>query len=271
MKTIKKAMEDKYGYYIPKESKPIDNSRTEIKVRIYVAKEYPIMTDKDKKCIEFYNIINDKKNLKKRILPYFIEAFEENPIAALKMALYLRDIKEGMGARKSFRVILTWVTNITLQDSFKEYIRHFIYLIPKIGRWDDIFYVGPMYELDVLGLIKKGLNDSSTSSLCAKWMPRKGLLAVGIRKYLEQTPHQYRREIVYKSANTIETKICACKWDKIEFDKLSANNLYKYRNTFRKHCSETFNEFIKTRPLNEEKEIKIPSIEYIISNKRYRI
>jgi hypothetical protein len=68
------------------------------------------------------------------ITPLFIAAYVENRELALRLALYLRDVRGGIGEREHFRAILTYLEKHQPQDAELLMVK-----IPEIGRFDDLF------------------------------------------------------------------------------------------------------------------------------------
>jgi hypothetical protein len=68
------------------------------------------------------------------ILSLFVNAFNENPVLAVKAMFNLRDIRGGMGERRSFRVMFKW-----LCENQPEYSTRIMDLIMEYGRPDDLF------------------------------------------------------------------------------------------------------------------------------------
>jgi Domain of unknown function (DUF2828) len=84
----------------------------------------------------------------------FSKAFAENPLLAMKTLFYLRDIKEGQGERKFFRLCLQH-----LAKHHQESLKKNLHLISEFGRYDDLLCLldTPVKD-DVLQLIKKDLS-----------------------------------------------------------------------------------------------------------------
>lgn len=64
----------------------------------------------------------------------FKEAYEENPEYALKCLFYIRDILDGAGERKFFRVCFKW-----LAQNYPEVASRNMRFVPMLGRWDDLY------------------------------------------------------------------------------------------------------------------------------------
>ena len=68
------------------------------------------------------------------IIKLFKEAFEENPLLAMKCLFYLRDVRGGQGERRFFRVAFKW-----LCIRYPKVAESNLENIPFFGRWDDIY------------------------------------------------------------------------------------------------------------------------------------
>lgn len=68
------------------------------------------------------------------VILLFKNAYEENPELAMKCLFYLRDILEGQGERRFFKVVFRW-----LAINYPEMARKNYKLIPIYGRYDDLY------------------------------------------------------------------------------------------------------------------------------------
>ena len=64
----------------------------------------------------------------------FETALLETPLLSVKWLFMARDIREGMGERRTFRVCLKW-----LAASRPELVKKLIPLVAEYGRYDDLF------------------------------------------------------------------------------------------------------------------------------------
>jgi len=166
----------------------------------------------------------------KDIVPLFVAAFVEEPILAMRSALWLRDAREGAGERELFRQILRH-----LEINQPEFARMLLGIIPELGRWDDMLtFETP--ELKSRAFDEIGVGLKAGNGLCAKWMPRKGKLAVELRKHLGMTPKQYRKTLV-NLTQVVETQMCANEWDEIEFSKVPSLAAARYKKAFNRHTT----------------------------------
>lgn len=63
----------------------------------------------------------------------FLTAYQENPEYALRILLWLRDIRGGAGERKLFRDLL-----LCMEVNHPEMVIKLLPKIPEVGRWDDL-------------------------------------------------------------------------------------------------------------------------------------
>src|SRR5574344_11033 len=90
----------------------------------------------------------------------FLKAYKENELLAMANLLYLRDIRSGMGERRTFNLMLK-----ELIKKSKEQALSLADTIVELGRWDDLF----LFEDDneayayVVSIIKKQLTQDADS------------------------------------------------------------------------------------------------------------
>lgn len=164
----------------------------------------------------------------------FRAAYQENPEIAKRALLWVRDVRGGAGERKAFRDNLS-------QLSKELDVSKLLQKVPEIGRWDDLFVVfGTANEAFALKLISDAL--IAGNALCAKWMPRKGVVAEKVRKHMNLTPKQYRKLLVGLT-QVVETQMCSNQWDEIEYQKVPSNAHNIYKKAFGKHSPERYREY----------------------------
>ena len=174
----------------------------------------------------------------------FKNAFEEDPVLAMKCLFYLRDCRGGQGERRFFRICYKWLANEKPMLASR-----YISYIPYYGRWDDLFpLLDTPIEEDVYRLIYRQLElDMSDAmgnkaiSLLAKWMPSENahsilskVRAKKIRAYKGLTSKEYRLMLsaLRKHLNVLERLMSENRWDEIEFDKIPSKAGLVYRNAF---------------------------------------
>lgn len=171
----------------------------------------------------------------KNLVPAFEAAFKENPDVAMRVAQYARDIRGGQGEREIFRSILKHLERThsdVLTDS--NVLRN----VAEIGRFDDLLiFEKPEVVQAAFTIIAKALSEGN--GLAAKWMPRKGPIAIKLREFLGLSPKRYRKLLV-KLTNVVETKMCAREFDSINFSHVPSVAMSRYMTAFHKRAPEAF-------------------------------
>ena len=166
----------------------------------------------------------------------FQKALTENPLVAMKLLFWARDVRSGAGERDFFRDGME-----LLNDMYPDYLHINAHLISEFGRWDDLFTI----DSDIsIPLVRKGLEDGD--ALVAKWLPRKkqyNNFAKKVRDSLGLSPKEYRKMIVEMS-NTIEQKMCAKKFEEIDYQGIPSIAMNKYRTSFYRNDEDRFKKYI---------------------------
>ena len=201
----------------------------------------PTLTGAGSACVDLFFQIGAARNLSEgAISTVFTKAFQEDALTAFRIMFYNRDVREGQGERRSFYEILRLVAN-TVPDHF----RPNVVLIPQLGRYDDLLQLmDTPLELEALKVIRDGLKDGNV--LCAKWMPRKGPNAARIREHLNLSPKTYRKLLVKlcKEGEVVEQKMCAGKWNKIDYNHLPSKAANIYRKAFKRNDEDRYVKYL---------------------------
>lgn len=183
------------------------------------------------------------------IMDLFDNAFYENKEYALKWLFFARDIREGLGERRLFRICYKRLANLDIDLFYKNLSN-----IPEYGRWDDLIsligisnqtdkYIGDMIK-NQLTVDLKGIDNKKPISLLGKWLPSENAsskntksMAKKVRKLLNMTPRSYRLLLskLRKYLKVTEVYTCSNKWDKIDYELVPSMANLKYKNAFLKH------------------------------------
>lgn len=211
-------------------------------------------------CVNFFFTAGALRNAEdSTIIRKFSLAFNEDPLTAMKLLFWARDIRGGAGERRLARIIYTY-----LAKNHPEVIIKNMHLIPEYGRWDDLLIIVENFTGDVqeqaLNMITNGL--ISENKLCAKWMPRPNgkhkKVANIIRKHLKLTPKEYRK-ILAGVTDVIETKLCIKDYGSINYEHVPSIAMHRYQNAFMKNDSEGFGAY-KDKLKNGEAKINAEAI-----------
>ena len=205
-------------------------------------------------CVDLFFKIGALRGEDKKIkINAFSKAFGEDPLTAMKILFWCRDIRGGAGERKTFREILTYLAK-TKPGTLKKNIG----LIPEYGRWDDmLLLIGTSLEKDALGEIACALEGKD--GLCAKWLPRgntknreKKRWASAIRKYLGLEPKAYRK-LLAELSNTVEQLMCSKRFEDINYSHVPSKAMSDYMTAFNRNDSEGFNTYLESLKKGEAK------------------
>ena len=210
-----------------------------------------------------------------QIIDLFVKAFCEDKLIALKMLFYARDIRGGLGERRTFKVIAQY-----LARHYPEDMKANLHLVPEYGRWDDLYcFVGTPCEDSAFELIKNQINQDLKDvkeskktgkykpiSLCAKWLKSvqasssesKKLARLTARKiglhndrvtadyYFEYRNYILALSTLRKHIKVVERLMSTNQFDKIEYSEVPSLAMKRYKNAFNKHDEERFNKYVQS-------------------------
>ena len=191
-------------------------------------------------------------------------AYQEDRVLTLKWLLFLRDVREGVGERKSFRDLF-----VEFIKSYEREAKKFLQTVylDEYGRWDDYVAIAFMTDnmsirfliLDIIEVrLRKDLRNLKADedvSLLAKWLPSENAsskntkyMATYIRKHMGMTSREYRKALSKLRAylDVVERKMSANNWGKIKYEAVPSIANLKYRNAFMEHDTERRAEFLKS-------------------------
>lgn len=181
------------------------------------------------------------------VLTIFTEAYKEDRVMAKRLLFYIRDIEEGLGERRFFRVCSKYLVKIE-DAGFIKSLLNIETFRKNITRVDDIIYLisesikynGSYLFIDsaIKFLFNVLLKDDDIKGIAAKWMPRKNSQFGNVVKFMRKngyikTYSSYRRLISFLS-NTVEQKMAANEWDEINLEHVPSLAMKKYKKSFKK-------------------------------------
>lgn len=201
----------------------------------------------------------------------FMTAFYQDKIHAMKWLFFLRDIRGGLGERRSFRVIFE-----ELSKSHPDIAIKLLPIIAEYGRWDDVLglicygntdtlfpeFYQAIVELVSITLMKDlaSMHDNKSCSLLAKWMPSINSKNSEVRKSAQfwakklyptilnnnTRERGYRKMItsLRKYLDIVELKMVAQQWDQINYEAVPSKANLRYRNAFLRHDEKRRTEFL---------------------------
>lgn len=200
-----------------------------------------------------------------RITTLFSEAYAQDRLFATKIIFYARDIRCGLGERKTFRTIIRYMA-----EHHSEALRPNLDLIGVYGRYDDLYeLIGTPLEDDMWKAMKnqfeedlKNLNEGKTISLLAKWIktadassPETRKLGILTAQKLGYPVYSFKRIVrsMRKQIGVVESLMSAGKWNEIKYPEVPSRAMMIYRRAFAKHDPEGFSEFVNKADKGEVK------------------
>lgn len=198
----------------------------------------------------------------------FRNALSENPLYAIRLLFYNRDIRGGQGARRFFRIALQY-----LQKTDEKLCSEIVKYIPEYGRWDDLLCIintgSNVVTETAMQLIKntliedtKALKNGKSISLLAKWLPSENASsqetkkkASYIRTWLGMTSKEYRKTLSGFRAylKVVERNISAKNYEEIDYSHVPSNAMMKYKNAFARNDQDRYTNYLESVKNGEAK------------------
>ena len=185
----------------------------------------------------------------------FLKAYAEDPDLAMKFLFFARDVRGGLGERRVFRVILSWLAVNEPQSAAKN-VAH----IAEFGRYDDLLclldtpcesialeHIARQFHEDLVDL-----EAGKSVSLLAKWLPSvNASSAVTVRqskriaRALRLTEAQYRKALaaLRKRIQIIENHLRERDYT-FDYEKQPSKALFKYRKAFTRNDAARYQAFL---------------------------
>ena len=196
---------------------------------------------------------------------YFYSAYLEDPLLTLKLAFYTRNIRGGLGERRAFRIMLRKLANINPKAVIKN-----IHLVPKFGRWDDLYVlVGTKVEKEMFSFMKEtflkdlqAMEEQKEVSLLGKWLKsinasskESKQLGKLTAKSFGMSEKDYRKALskLIDYIDITEKRMSENKWNEIPYPNVPSIAMNRYRLAFIKHDEERFEEYLSKVEKGEEK------------------
>lgn len=179
------------------------------------------------------------------IIERFKKVYFEDKILAMKWLFYARDIREGMGERRLFRVAMNFVA-----DYEPEIVKKLVPLVPEYGRFDDLWilldnknlcnsvlkYITEQLDVDITNY-----NNGKAISLLAKWLPSCNASSEASKRYskiirnkLGMTEKTYRKMLssLRKYIDVVEVKMSSKQWNMINYENVPSRANLIYNDAF---------------------------------------
>ncbi len=200
-----------------------------------------------------------------QIAAMFQRAFIEDHSLGLKLAFYTRDVRGGLGERRTGRIALHM-----LASSFPEALRACVSKIPEYGRWDDLLVLlDTPLEAEAIRIMNKQLSRDCSDlvhgnpvSLLAKWLPgvnassrerrntgRKLAAAFG----MDERTYRHVLSQLRSYLNVTEVRLSSKTPDFIRYSEVPSCAMKRYRRAFLRNDPERFASFLKDTETGAQK------------------
>lgn len=191
---------------------------------------------------------------KRRAEMLFDEAVKQEPLMATKILFYARDVREGLGEREIFRYLLNYVTR-----TYPNLIENNIDLIGVFGRYDDLYSLINTPLEDKMWVTMKeqfeedrrNMEKGNAVSLLGKWIKNGNTrstkeLGILTAKKLGYSVPEFRKIVsaLRRHIGVIEVLMSTGQWDKINYSEVPSRAMSIYRDAFKKHDNERFNDYL---------------------------
>ena len=207
-------------------------------------------------CLNLFATIGALRNADEaEIAARFLRAYAENPDLAMKTLFYARDIRGGLGERRVFKVILTW-----LAANEPASLRRNLPYVAEYGRWDDLLVLldTPMRG-DTVALLREqfqadmaALEKGEPVSLLGKWLPSVNAhnadavrQAKQLARAFGMTEAQYRKALsaLRQSIRIIENNLREMDYT-FDYAQQPSRAMFKYRKAFLRHDGQRYCAFM---------------------------
>lgn len=217
-------------------------------------------------CLDLFATVGALREAdESRVQTLFAEAYRENPLFAVKIVFYARDIREGLGERKTFRALLRYMA-----EKHPEALTGNLDLIGVFGRYDDLYcLMGTPLEDAMWAVMKeqfeediRNLHQGNAVSLLAKWIKTADASSENTRRLgiltarkLGYPVYNFKRMVrsLRKRIGVVEALMSANRWEEIKYSSVPSRAMMIYRNAFWKHDGERFQAYIDRAAAGREK------------------
>ena len=207
-------------------------------------------------CLDLFATIGALRNsYEDEIVSRFIRAYAENADLAMKILFFARDIRDGLGERRVFRVILSW-----LAENEPYSVRQNLAYIAEYGRYDDyLVLMDTACEREMLDLLKAqfdndlaNLDKHGEVSLLAKWLPSVNTsskdtvyLAKRVARAFGMNDASYRKALSALRAqiHIIENNLRTRDYT-FDYEKQPSRAMFKYKQAFIRNDQERYMTFL---------------------------
>lgn len=208
--------------------------------------------------LDFFSLAGSMRGDPTMAVNLFNKAYASNPLSALRVLFYLRDIRGGQGERNLFRSCIKQLPT----DVQKKLVKY----IPEYGRYDDLLALNPGVSVS---LIKEQLEQDLENmklgkgiSLLAKWLPSENTSstatqdsAKALMRELDMKPAQYRKTLSTLRAylKVLEVDMSSNRWGDVNYEKLPSQAHRKHVKAFKRRDTDRYQKYLEAVEAGEKK------------------
>ena len=198
-----------------------------------------------------YKVSSFRNSNEEEIIKAFDAAFREDKKYTMKWLFFARDIREGLGERRLFRICYKRLAELDINLFYAN-----LENIAEYGRWDDLVSlidISSVTDNHVIAVIQEqliedlhNLKENKPISLLAKWLPSENasstktkILAKKVRRLLDLSAREYRLTLskLRKYLRVVEVDMCNKDWKNIDYEKVPSLANLRYKDAFLKNDS----------------------------------
>lgn len=174
----------------------------------------------------------------------YTKALIEHRNLAIHLAFYVRDVLEGLGERRTGRILFQ-----VLAEKEQDVMRKNLHLINEYGRFDDyLSLLETPIQKEVVQYLKKTIEEDifrmenkESISLLGKWLPSVNASSYQTRQQAKKlcalfnmTQKEYRHILAQlrSYSNVVETKMSRHAFDEIHYESVPSLAMLRYQNSF---------------------------------------
>ena len=208
-------------------------------------------------CLDLFATIGALRDSDEdEILLRFVRAYAEDANLAMKILFFARDIRGGLGERRVFRIILSWLA-VNEPNSVSQNLAY----IAEYGRYDDyLVLMDTACEREMLDFLKAqfdrdlaNLDKHGEVSLLAKWLPSVNTsskdtvyLAKRVARAFGMNDASYRKALSALRAqiHIIENNLRTRDYT-FDYEKQPSRAMFKYKQAFIRRDRKRYMKFLK--------------------------
>ncbi len=212
------------------------------------------------KFVDGVFLLPSMRGKNKEATSLFSSILKDNPKMALRMLLWVRDIRGGIGERELSRNFMD-----ALIDTAPDIAVKLVPYLPEYGRWDDVSRLVISKSSDVanaaiaaiktqLSLDLAAISEKKPFSLMAKWLPSENTssaktaeLGKKVRHELGLTSKEYRQLLSKMRANLniLERNLSLKKYSEINFEAVPSKAIKKYKKAFKAKMGPAYEKYLE--------------------------